>query len=152
MKRISFFGPSPNYVETSTLWHRQWHSASQVSNVHGNSAGISEILSHLLDYVYHVTFDTRSSSTALLPASKTDLFGKGIDIYLVPSASYCPVADLRHFERFPSHHDTPLFHRSYGPLSRRGFVLEGRTTVASIWNRSVKAAPVAPSGKAQQFQ
>src|SRR5436190_11500369 len=82
----------------------------------------------LLSY-QHVAFHS-TSVTLTLPASKTDQFRVGTEIYLEysPHSSLCPVTALRTlFTRYPKPPQSPLFTRPYGQsFWKQFFVLKMR--------------------------
>ena len=77
----------------------------------------------------HIAFHP-TSVTLTLPASKTDQFHTGTEIYLAysPHSSLCPVSALRAlFTCFPKPPQSPLFTRPYGqPFSKSFFVIKMR--------------------------
>jgi hypothetical protein len=69
----------------------------------------------------HFQFETDGSVVLTLPASKTDPFASGVDIYLAvsPPSVICPATALRRlFSRFPAQPDLPAFSRTVGAFSK----------------------------------
>ena len=73
----------------------------------------------------HIAFHS-TSVTLTLPASKTDQFRVGTEIYLAysPHSSLCPVTALRTlFIRYPKPPQSPLFTRPYGQSFSKPFLV-----------------------------
>jgi hypothetical protein len=66
---------------------------------------------------------TADGAIVHLPTSKTDQFGRGIDLTLSYSHDIaCPVKALRHlFTRYPRPPSSPLFARAIGPFNKQWF-------------------------------